>query len=160
MTRLVKIRIWLLVFMVGLVASGLTVFPLKFEVELLHLYLGEGSWLGALLPDVAQMIDRVHAAVLETLERYPVLFYGTDWLGFAHILLGILFIGPFKDPVKNIWVIEFGIIACILVVPFAFICGPMRGIPLFWTLIDCSFGVVGIIPLLLVRKHIHLLQGS
>lgn len=95
---------------------------------------------------------------MDTLNKYPFLFYGTDWLGFAHILLGILFIGPFKDPVKNIWVIEFGIIACILVVPFAFICGPMRGIPLFWTLVDCSFGVLGIIPLLLVRKHIQKLE--
>lgn len=59
MNRLVKIRIWLLVFIVGLVASGLTVFPLGFEVELLHAYLGEGSRVGALLPDVARMIDRV-----------------------------------------------------------------------------------------------------
>lgn len=160
MSRLEKIRIWLMVFIVGLVASGLTVFPLRFEVELLRAYLGAGSWVGNLLPDVAQMIDRVHAAVLETLDKYPFLFYGTDWLGFAHILLGILFIGPLKDPVKNIWVIEFGIIACILVIPFAFICGPVRGIPLFWTLVDCSFGVVGIIPLLLVRKHIQILQAS
>jgi hypothetical protein len=158
MNRLVKIRIWLLVFIVGLVASGLTVFPLGLEVELLHTYLGEGSRVGALLPDVARMIDRVQVGVLDTLDKYPFLFYGTDWLGFAHILLGILFIGPLKDPVKNIWVIEFGIIACILVVPFAFICGPMRGIPLFWTLVDCSFGVVGIIPLLLVRKHIQKLE--
>ena len=29
----------------------------------------------------------------------------------------------------------------------ALICGPLRGIPVYWRLIDCSFGVIGIIPL-------------
>jgi hypothetical protein len=28
------------------------------------------------------------------------------------------------------------------------ISGPIRGVPFFWTLIDCSFGIVGAIPLL------------
>ena len=32
------------------------------------------------------------------------------------------------------------------------ICGPIRGIPFFWRLIDCTFGVLGSIPLLLARK--------
>jgi len=37
--------------------------------------------------------------------------------------------------------------ACIMVIPLAFIAGPIRQIPFFWQLIDCSFGVLGIIPL-------------
>jgi hypothetical protein len=44
----------------------------------------------------------------------------------------IFFIGPLKDPIKNIWVIELGMIACFLVIPWAFIFGAFRGIPLFW----------------------------
>ena len=35
----------------------------------------------------------------------------------------------------------------VLVVPLALICGPIRGIPFYWRLIDCSFGVLGIVPL-------------
>jgi hypothetical protein len=34
-------------------------------------------------------------------------------------VIAIAFIGPWRDTVKNIWVIEFGMIACVLVVPFA-----------------------------------------
>jgi hypothetical protein len=75
------------------------------------------------------------------------LSYGTDWLAFAHIVIAVAFIGPWRDPVKNIWVIEFGMIACIMVFPLAFIAGGIRDIPLFWKLIDCSFGVLGFIPL-------------
>jgi hypothetical protein len=28
------------------------------------------------------------------------------------------------------------------------ICGPLRGIPFYWRLIDCSFGILGAIPLI------------
>lgn len=46
-------------------------------------------------------------------------------------------------------------IACILVIPTALVCGPMRGIPFFWRLIDCSFGIVGIVPLYLAQRYTH-----
>ena len=68
---------------------------------------------------------------------------GFDWLAFAHVVIAILFIGVLRDPVRNIWVVEFGMIACILILPFAFVMGHERGIPLWWQLIDCSFGVFG-----------------
>ena len=88
-------------------------------------------------------LSRVLYAYVETKQKYPFLLYGYDWLAFAHFVLAILFIGPYKDPARNIWVIEFGLIACALVIPFAFIAGYFRGIPLGWRLIDCSFGVFG-----------------
>jgi hypothetical protein len=37
-------------------------------------------------------------------------------------------------------------IACGLVVPWALILGEVRGIPVYWRLIDCSFGVGGFFP--------------
>ena len=80
--------------------------------------------------------------------RYPWLAYGTDWLAFAHIILAVFFIGPFRDPVRNVWVLHAGIIACVLVIPLALVCGGIRGIPLGWRLIDCSFGVFGVVPLI------------
>jgi hypothetical protein len=55
--------------------------------------------------------------------------------------------------VRNIWVVEFGMIACVLIVPFSLIAGGLRGIPMFWRLIDCSFGVLGIVPLWLARRY-------
>ena len=64
---------------------------------------------------------------------YPFLLYGTDWLAFAHLVIAVAFYGPYRDPVRNIWVVEFGMIACAGIVPLALICGPIRGIPFWWT---------------------------
>jgi hypothetical protein len=99
-------------------------------------------------------LDEVYTGIHNTNLSYPFILYGTDWLAFAHIIIAILFIGPLRDPVKNIWVIEWGMICCVMVFPLAFIAGPVRNIPFFHQLIDCSFGVIGIIPLYIVRRKI------
>jgi hypothetical protein len=96
--------------------------------------------------------------VKDTNTKYPFLSYGTDWLAFAHLVIAVAFLGPLKNPVKNIWVIEFGIIACLMVFPLAFIAGAVRGIPFYWRLIDCSFGVLGLIPLVWCYKLIRKLE--
>jgi|GEM_PF-4312585 len=56
-------------------------------------------------------------------------------------------IGVLRNPVRNKWVIEFGIIACVMVFPLALMAGAVRGIPIWWRLIDCTFGVAGLVPL-------------
>jgi hypothetical protein len=61
--------------------------------------------------------------------------------------------------VRNKWVVQFGMIACVLVIPLAAICGPLRGIPLSWMPIDMSFGVIGIVPLILAYRHIRVLEA-
>ena len=108
----------------------------------------------ALWPALSEWIAAVHLGITEVHQNYPFLFYGTDWLAFAHIVIAIAFWGPLKDPVRNIWVVEWGMIACVLVISLAMVCGPIRGIPFFWRLFDCAFGVFGIIPLWLARKDI------
>jgi hypothetical protein len=42
-------------------------------------------------------------------------------------------------------------IACAGVIPLALIAGAVRGIPWGWRMIDCSFGVFGVLPLLRCR---------
>jgi hypothetical protein len=86
-----------------------------------------------------------------TNAHYPFLAYGTDWLAFAHLVIAVAFIGPYFDPIRNKWVITFGLIACVGVIPLALIAGPIRGIPFGWRLIDCSFGVCGAIPFCCAR---------
>lgn len=151
---LFRTRAWLLVFVVSLLVSGVTAFPLLTEVRVLHELLRSSD-----VKTVAPWLVGFVAEVLEGLQvvdaRFPFLAY---WLAFAHIVIAIAFYGPWKDPVRNIWVIHFGMIACILVVPFALIAGPIRGIPPLWRLIDCSFGVFGIIPLVMCRRHILVLS--
>ena len=90
----------------------------------------------------------MYQAVSYTNTHYPYLSYGTDWLAFAHLMLAVLFAGAVKDPVRNKWVVEFGIIAAVCIFLLAFIAGGIRQIPIFWQLIDCSFGVVTLMLLL------------
>jgi hypothetical protein len=111
------------------------------------------------LPDsIICWINRVHSALSDTGLRYPFLAYGTDWLAFAHLVLAIAFLGPLRDPIRNKWVLQFGVIACLSVLPLALIAGPIRGIPSLWRLIDCSFGVFGAIPLLVCLKQVKYLE--
>jgi len=148
----IHICIWIIIS--GLALSGITAFSIENELGSL-LYHSSGypqllhNWLNA-----------VYHAVKYTNQTYPYLSYGTDWLAFAHLLLALLFIGPLKDPVKNVWVIEFGMIAALAIFPLAFIAGGVRGIPVFWRLIDCSFGIVALMVLLpcyrMVNKLIRL----
>ena len=151
MGTLAAARFWMVVFVVGLVISGVTAFPLEAELRSLSGML-HASPAPELLPGLVEWIDRVHHALVTTGAEYPFLSYGTDWLGFAHLVIAVAFIGPLLDPVRNIWVLRFGMIACVMVIPFALIAGAVRGIPLGWQLIDMSFGVVGIIPAYLAYR--------
>lgn len=154
-----RIRMLLILFTIGLVISGLTAFPLVTELTILNRYLGQGTAIGDGWPSLGQWISRVHKGVRETDARYPFILYGTDWLAFAHLVIAIAFWGPIRDAVKNVWVIEFGIIACLLIIPLALICGSIRGIPFYWQMIDCSFCFVGLIPLVLSRKYVAQLEA-
>jgi hypothetical protein len=152
MQPLRRIRILLWIFIVGLVVSGATALPLETELNLLTRWVGGES-------GTAQWILKVRDALVATNASYPFIAYGTDWLAFAHFVIAVAFIGPLRDPVKNIWMVEFGMIACALVVPFALVMGGIRGIPFGWRLIDCSFGVFGILPLWFCRVQIQRLAG-
>jgi hypothetical protein len=146
---------WVLgIFMAGLVLSGLTAFPLLHEINWLASFVTPGQ-----STHLSQWILRVQKGVQDIHEKYPFLAYGTDWLAFAHIIIALFFIGPLMDPVRNIWVIKAGMVACFLVLPTAMICGAIRGIPFYWRLIDCSFGVFGFIPLRLVFKWTREIQS-
>ncbi len=146
---LTRCRAALIVFMAGLIVSGLTAFPLLAELRLLASMLGIQT---AASPDSYTGLRFWIATVRLGLERsyvsYPWLAYGTDWLAFAHLVLAVFFIGPLVDPVRNRWVLVAGLVSCALVVPLALVAGAVRGIPFYWRLIDCSFGIGGSIPLI------------
>jgi hypothetical protein len=149
----VKALLWF--FVVALVFWGATAFPLQWEINILQNTIGIGTPLGSFWPAMANWISFVHKGLTEMYQKYPFIAYGTDWLAFAHLVIAVTSWGPIKDPVKNIWVVEFGMIACVIVIPLAMMCGPIRGIPFFWRLPDCSFGVFGIIPLWISHRYIR-----
>ncbi|HKP32900.1 MAG TPA: hypothetical protein VJT83_09240 [Chitinophagaceae bacterium] len=134
--KLRSIRRLLVVFIVCLFLSGLTAIPIDLELQFIRRSIPQAN-------GFYEWIDRVLSGYAETKAKYPFLMYGYDWLAFAHFILALLFIGPYRDPVKNVWVIQFGMIASALVIPFAFIAGYFRGIPVGWSVIDCLFGIIG-----------------
>ncbi len=155
--QLRSLRIWLSVFIAGLVLSGVTAFPLVHETSWLDRVLAAHP----ILPQgIVLWIDRVHAALADESARYPFLAYGTDWLAFAHLVLAVAFLGPLVDPIRNKWVLQFGVIACAGVFALALIAGPLRGIPFAWRLIDCSFGLFGAVPLLLCLRRVRQLEAA
>ncbi len=153
MTLITKIKLCIWIIIIGLALSGITAFPLESELAILRAHLSPNSTMG-------NWINTIYQAIKTTNTQFPWLSYGTDWLAFAHLVIAVVFIGPLRDPVRNIWVIHFGMIACIAIFPLAFIAGAIRGIPFFWRLIDCSFGVIGFVPLYFVNKYTRMLEST
>jgi len=152
--RRVKLLTWL--FIGGLVLSGATAIPLESEVNGLVRITGAGRMAGGAgsieAPAWANWLVKVRDALRETNQEHPFLFYGADWLAFAHFVIAIAFIGALRDPARNSWLFVFGLIACAVVIPYALVMGALRGIPFWWRLVDCSFGVLGAIPLWFCRR--------
>jgi len=156
-----RYRLVLGIFIAGLVLGGLTAFPLLHELELLARLLGiPADAAPASQTGLPFWIATVRDGLRDVHASHPWLAYGTDWLAFGHIVIALFFTGAWRDPVANAWVLRIGLIACAGVIPLALICGPIRGIPFYWRLIDCSFGVVGALPLLYCLKLTRRLQAG
>lgn len=154
MSRLfTQIRYLTVLFIIVLLLSGITVFPLITELKFItnsNLF-AEGSTIDLWLRKVLNGLE-------ETQKQYPFIFYGFDWLAFAHIVIAFLFVGVYQHPVRNRWIVQWGIITCICILPLAFIAGSIRGIPFFHIVIDCLFGIVGLIPLFFIQNNINKLK--
>ncbi|HEX8324568.1 MAG TPA: hypothetical protein VF595_11735 [Tepidisphaeraceae bacterium] len=133
-------------FIVGLVLSGLTAMPVVTQLHALTHFIGRdagalGAWLWR-VQDAAEWMDR----------EAPFMFYGYDWLAFGHIAIAIAFVQAWRDPVRHAWLFDYGLLLCGLVVVWAVCVGPFRGIPFGWTLVDCAFGLLGAVPLLIAKR--------
>ena len=149
-----RIRLMLGAVMAGLILSGAAVFLLESTFDLLGRLFGAGTALQAAGADsLAGWVLMVRNAIRETNSQYPFLAYATDWLAFAHFIIAAAFIGALRNPARNIWVITWGMAACLAVFPTAFIAGQIRGIPLSWQLFSCSFGFLAFFPLWLCRVY-------
>ena len=152
--ELKTVKLLMALFIIILFLSGLTAIPVDQELSALLKVLTSETL-------IYHWLQKVLLAYRQVNAQHPFLLYGYDWLAFAHFVLAILFIGPYRDPIQNIWVIEFGMISCILIIPLAFIAGHFRDIPIGWRLIDCSFGIIGFVPLCICyRKTKNLLSKA
>ena len=163
--RLLRRIRWLtFLFIAGLFLSGATAIPLETEVGWLVRVTGARERLmeakSANAPAWAFWLCRVEEALKETNLRHPFISYGGDWLAFGHFMIALAFVGAWRDPIRNRWLFDFGLIACTLVIPYALVFGGIRGIPLWWRFIDCSFGVFGAVPLWICRRAIIKLEKT
>ena len=156
-----RIRFVTLLFIAGLVVSGATAIPLQWELDVTARALGIGDLSSEQATSgPAKWLLKVRDALHETNTKYPFVAYGTDWLAFGHFVVALAFVGALRDPLRNIWLYPFGMMACVLVVPYALVFGALRGIPIGWRLIDCSFGVFGFVPLWLCHRWAGELAGE
>jgi hypothetical protein len=144
------IRQTLILFILLLLLSGITAFPLKAETQFL-------VNIREMFPEVLQnWILIVHESVWNTPD---IVLYGTDWLAFAHIVIALFFIPVYFNPIRYKANLIVAMTACIGVFFPAFICGPIRGIPFFHQLIDCSFGLTGFLLLWFIYKKINSVES-
>lgn len=112
---------WLTAFFIfGLVLSGATAIPLETELNWMVSLLGADAHSPVPL---AQWLARVQEALHDTNTRYPFIAYGADWLAFGHFMIALAFVWAWREPVRNRWLYDYGLIACALVIPFAMIFG-------------------------------------
>jgi hypothetical protein len=152
--RQIKKYVW--IFIVGLVLSGLSAIPLVWGVDFAVDILEEIEFHG----QIFSFMKRVQNALMFNDEHFSFMAYGTDWLAFAHFMFALLFVGLLFDAERNRFILRFGMIACVLIIPFAVFFGHAREIPWLWRMIDCSFGVIGFavflkVELLLNRLIFH-----
>jgi hypothetical protein len=134
---------WIII--VGLVFSGVTALPLANELDAVARMIGAND-LASASSGFGKWIVTVRDALHDTYAKYPFFGYGTDWLGFAHLAIAIAFVGALRHPLRNSWLFTWTAIVAVLVIPWALVAGGIRGVPIGWRMIDCSFGVAGFIP--------------
>lgn len=156
MPALKQIRLAIGVVIFGLVFSGLTAFPLLHELRLLSFIVpGESQGSPGHHDGLGHWILTVREGLEFTHQRYPFLAYGTDWLAFGHLVIAMFFVLPWRDPQRYEGVLKVGLVASLAVIPLALICGPIRGIPFGWRMIDCSFGLLCLPPLWFALRKIR-----
>ena len=101
----IQIRVLTVFFIIVLVISGITAFPVYSELKWItdSQIFSEDSVL-------QQWLIKVWTGVENTQKEYPFIFYGFDWLAFAHLIIAVLFIGVYQHPVRNRWIIQWAII--------------------------------------------------
>jgi hypothetical protein len=159
-----RIRWLVALFITGLIVSGATAIPIEPELNWLAQLTGARAWVERAGPEGAPAwaawLCRVQTALAETNAKFPFIGYGGDWLAFGHFVIALAFVGAWRDPVHHRWLFDFGLMACALVVPYALVCGAFRGIPMWWRLMDCSFGGFGAIPLWVCRRETQRLAAG
>lgn len=123
-----RVRRWTLFFIVALVTAGATAIPIPTQLAAAVHVLGEDLRAGGAIPEgMAVWLQTLRDGIRATSDRAPFMFYGTDWLAFGHFAIAFAFVGAVRDPLRNRWLYQFGMVACATVPVWAFLFGSIRG---------------------------------
>jgi hypothetical protein len=56
---------------------------------------------------------------------------------------------------RNVWIVQRGLIMCVLIPMLAGICVALRGLPWQWFLVDCAFAPAAALPLAIALYDIR-----
>jgi hypothetical protein len=149
---------WMLgIVAVGLFLSGVTVWPAVPELKAAeHIAWGDDQPTGVIGSFVSEAVEGLE----QTGTDYSFMLYAHDWLAFAHIMLAIMFAGATRDPVRNKWIVQSGLVMCLLIPVLAGVCIPIRGLPWPWFFIDAAFGVIAGVLLGIAYRDIRRQEKS
>src|SRR5436190_2096707 len=147
-----RIKAAIIITILGLLLNGISSLPLRTELNILLSY---SSHLPQFLVDWWTYVNQ---GVLETSEKYNFMRYGFDWLAFAHLTIAIAFLGPLRDPIKNQWVVKWGMIVSALGIVMAFGWERLRDIPLWWSFVDAGISYFAFLILWLCNRWIEKLK--
>ena len=157
MDKLKRARLMLAIVAAGLLVSAVTIWPAMWELKtLVHVVWGPGEATGVIHGFILRAIEAIEYVGAE----YPFLFYAGDWLAFALIVLAILFYGARRDPVRNVWIVQCGLIMCALVPVLAAVCVPLRGLPAGWFWVDTAFAPAAGLPLWIALRDIRRVEQA
>jgi hypothetical protein len=158
---LARVRRWTVFFIAGLVVSGATAIPIPTQLAAGVRLLGEDLRAGGAVPNgMAAWLQTLRDGIRATSDQAPFMFYGTDWLAFGHFMIALVFVGAVRDPLRNRWLFQFGMLACAAVPMWAFFFGSVRGIPVWWRVIDAAFGAIGFLPMWACDRWIRRIEGQ
>jgi len=152
MNQLTRAKVMLGIVVFGLLVSGITIWPVAAELKtVVRIVWGQSEPTGVLHEFILQAIEGIESIQ----ANYSFMLYAHDWLAFAHIVLAILFAGAIRDPVRNVWIVQCGLIMCALIPVLAGICIPIRGLPLRWFWLDFAFAPAAGLPLWIALRDIR-----
>ena len=157
MARLMRAKLMLFIVAFGLFVAGVTIWPAIAELKaVVRLIWGNSTPSGELHAFLLKAIEGLEA----TNANYPFMLYAHDWLAFAHIMLAVMFAGAARDPVRNKWIVQCGLIMCVCVPILAGICILIRELPSWWFWIDFAFAPGAALPLWIAYRDIRAIEGE
>ena len=154
------VRFFLFVVLLGIIFSCQMILFVEPQIQWLDRTMGQSPFVRQHFSQLADWIGVLNISVTDTYQKYPAMAYCMDWLAFAHVFIGLSVLGVIKNPVQNVWIIKTVIVTCLLMVPFAFLSGYLRGIPFSWCMVDSTFALLVLIPLTLALRSIKKFKCS